>query len=49
MPEELIVAFVFFIIIPIIFSRLLGWRGKKAQFGLIIIAALYWIYSWYAY
>jgi hypothetical protein len=44
----LLTAFILFIIIPIIFSRLLGWRGEKAQFGLVIIAALYWIYIWYA-
>jgi hypothetical protein len=49
LPQELIAAAVLFIIIPIIFSRLLGWRGEKAQFGLVIIAAIYWIYSWYAY
>jgi hypothetical protein len=44
----LLAAVVLFIILPIFFSRVLGWRGRKAQYGLVIIAALYWICIWYA-
>jgi hypothetical protein len=47
MFNAIIASLILFVIIPIIF-RLLGWQGKKAQFGLVVIAALYWIYIWYA-
>lgn len=40
-------AVIFFFILPLVFSRLFGWRGTKAQMGLVIIAGLYWLYNWY--
>jgi len=46
--STIIGAVIFFLIVPLIFSRLFGWRGAKAQMGLIIIAGLYWLYNWYA-
>lgn len=45
--SAIIGAVIFFLILPLIFSRLFGWRGGKAQIGLIIIAGLYWLYNWY--
>lgn len=48
MYDTLVAAVIFFVVIPVVFSRVFGWRGKKAQFGLVVIAALYWIYIWYA-
>jgi len=47
--NALLAAVILFIILPIFFSRVLSWQGRKAQYGLLIIAALYWIYIWYAY
>lgn len=48
MFDMLVAAIIIFIVIPIILNKTLGWRGKKAQYGLVVIAALYWIYIWYA-
>jgi len=46
--STLLAVLILFIILPIFFSRVLGWQGRKAQYGLVIIAALYWLYIWYA-
>lgn len=40
-------ALIFFIVLPLVFSRIFGWRGTKAQIGLVVIAGLYWFFSWY--
>ena len=48
MYSTIIGAIIFFIIPPVIFSRVFGWRGTKAYIGLIILGGLYLLYSLYS-
>ncbi|MCL6634584.1 MAG: hypothetical protein K6T29_02290 [Peptococcaceae bacterium] len=47
MSSTIMGALIFFIVLPLVFSRIFGWRGTKAQIGLVVIAGLYWFFSWY--